>query len=107
MERALENVGLALLILTVGLAVISCDSDRRNNSTPRSEPSSYVLPSELFLSPTAHRGPEGELYINGSTNLPDGVKFDIEVMPVSKEHFPSARLTSEATLARLGTVTVL
>lgn len=43
---------------------------------------SRALPSRFFIEPSVERGPEGEIYITGSTNLPDGLRIGTEV-PVS------------------------
>lgn len=40
----------------------------------------YVLPSEFFLKTTATRGKEGEVYVRGTTNLPDGLNIDLEIV---------------------------
>jgi len=42
-------------------------------SAPPHQP--YVLPAEFFLKPVAERGPEGDIYISGTTNFPDGMKM--------------------------------
>ena len=70
-----ENVCMGLLILAVGLAAVACNSERPNNAPSKKEPASYVLPSEFFLRSTVARGPEGEVYIEGTTNLPDGLNL--------------------------------
>lgn len=77
-----------LLIPTVGLLSIGCNWQQPNSSTSKGEAAAYVLPSKLFLTPTARRGPEGEIYIDGSTNLPEGLKLDIEIMSVSHQTLP-------------------
>ncbi len=55
------------------LLVGSCSS-KTNSSAPR-----YTLPAEPTLEAHALRGPEGESYIVGSTNLPDGMKMLVHV----------------------------
>ncbi len=88
-----ENVCMGLLILAVSLAAVACNSERPNNAPSKREPASYVLPSEFFLRATAGRGPEGEVYIDGSTNLPDGLKLDVEVMSLGREPGPTGTVT--------------
>ncbi|HEV2498971.1 MAG TPA: hypothetical protein VGY31_05275 [Terriglobia bacterium] len=41
----------------------------------------YVLPAEFSLKPVAGRGPQGEIYISGSTNFPEGTKMWVDVGP--------------------------
>jgi hypothetical protein len=35
----------------------------------------------LFIKTTASRGAEGEVYVRGSTNLPDGMNINVELIP--------------------------
>jgi hypothetical protein len=57
----------------------------------------YSLPADFFLNPVAERGPEGEIYISGTTNLPDGMQMWVvlgrkgaeQKTFVSGEHFRS------------------
>ena len=45
--------------------------------TSSSPPRPYVLPAEFSLNPIAQRGPQGEIYISGTTNFPDGMKMGV------------------------------
>jgi hypothetical protein len=102
----LKNVCMGLLILAVGLASVACNSGRPNNAPSKKEPASYVLPSEFFLKPTVARGPEGEVYIEGTTNLPDGLIFNVDVIPpIGREPKPADYLRGDLSLDR-GVVTV-
>jgi hypothetical protein len=86
-------ISLALLI---GFAVIAVYRGRHTSappasspvpvgqSTPHSPPSAaqraaQIMEVRFSLEPTIERGPEGEVYIAGSTNLPDGMKIGAEV----------------------------
>jgi hypothetical protein len=42
-------------------------------ASPSQKPN--ILPTEFFLQPVVERGQEGEVYISGTTNLPDGLKM--------------------------------
>jgi hypothetical protein len=44
-----------------------------------SQQAPYVLPAEFTLVTTAERGSGGEIYLTGTTNLPDGTKLGAEV----------------------------
>ncbi|MGB9103723.1 MAG: hypothetical protein WCC59_03100 [Terriglobales bacterium] len=39
------------------------------------------MPAELSLKPVAERGPQGEIYISGTTNFPDGMKMWVILGP--------------------------
>jgi hypothetical protein len=41
----------------------------------------YVIPTEFTLKPVAERGPEGEIYISGTTNFPEGMKMWVVLGP--------------------------
>jgi len=41
----------------------------------------YVIPAEFFLKPLAERGPQGEIYISGTTNFPDEMKMWVVLGP--------------------------
>lgn len=75
------------------------------DSAPASN-ASKTLASEPFVNATAERGPEGETYISGSTNLPEGMKMwltvgssaspDDEGVFVRRGKFRSAALYAES-----------
>src|SRR3989442_3043333 len=68
MRRSLMNLAGFVLLVT------GC------SETPQPKPTkSYVLPAEFILDARAVRGPQGEIYIAGSTNFPDGMKMWIQV----------------------------
>lgn len=51
---------------------MGCSSDNPQQTIPQKP---YVLPDEFVLTPSAERGREGEIYISGTTNFPDGMKM--------------------------------
>lgn len=71
---------LVAVILSVAVLCLGCGGSS-NSSQPAPAKPAYVLPSEFFLKPAASRGAEGEIYIRGSTNLPDGMSIQLEVVP--------------------------
>jgi hypothetical protein len=68
---------VAFFVIAVVLTIISVKT--KQPSTERSGPAAYTLPPELILGAHAVRGPEGELYIVGSMNFPDGMKMWVNV----------------------------
>jgi hypothetical protein len=47
-------------------------------NTPQST-GKYVLPKEVSFQVSAERGPDGRVFITGVTNLPNGLKFGVEI----------------------------
>lgn len=79
----LEGLTMRKSLLSVlGLAILfaGCEGNP-NSSQPAPAKSAYVLPSELFIKTTVSRGVEGEVYVHGSTNLPDGLNIAVELTP--------------------------
>src|SRR5437879_4833186 len=64
---------MPLILLFVLCFLLSGCSSESSSGVPSQHP--YVLPAEVFLKPVAERGHEGEVYISGTTNLPDGMKM--------------------------------
>jgi len=64
------------LALSANLFLLGACSDSPDRGTAARP---YALPAELSLSAHAERGPEGEIYVVGSTNLPDGFKLWVHV----------------------------
>jgi hypothetical protein len=69
-------------ILAACLIFGGCSSEPVPNSSSSSpaaatpsSPKPHVLPAEFFLKPVVERGKDGEIYISGTTNLPDGMKM--------------------------------
>ena len=65
-------------LMNVGSSGSSGSASSASSGTPT--PSSinakaYVLPADFFLNPVAEREPQGEIYISGTTNLPDGMQM--------------------------------
>jgi hypothetical protein len=71
--RYLFSVG----VLGYALLTFGCQS---HESGPSSPPKRYILPAEFLLEPSAERGPEGEIFFVGSTNLPDGMEIRVEIL---------------------------
>lgn len=66
-------------LLLLPLVVVACFS-ACDDSTPTTTPKPpYALPSRITLDFSAERGPSGEVYIVGSTNLPEWTKLGAEV----------------------------
>src|ERR1035438_8111747 len=59
--------------VSVAVLMAACSSERMPSEKP------YSLPAEVTLDAHAERGPQGELYIIGSTNFPDGMKMWVHV----------------------------
>lgn len=86
---------LTLLLFTC-VFLYGCSSE----STTQPSPNPYVMPKEFAIAPTAERGPEGEIYISGTTNFPDGMKMWVQLGPkkaqedaiVRRGHFRSGPL---------------
>ena len=73
----------ALLALAVTVILIrrpgtptTTDRSAKAKEAPRQPP----LPSECFMTAKAERGIDGEIYIVGSTNLPDGLHIGITLL---------------------------
>jgi len=67
-----------LTLASTGILLLGgCDS----RTTPVTAPTKghYTVPAEIALEVSAERGNGGEIFIIGSTNLPDGMKIGAEV----------------------------
>lgn len=62
------------LTLALCFALCGCSSESSSQKV-------YVLPAEFFLTPSAERGSEGEIYITGTTNFPDETKIWVILGP--------------------------
>ena len=73
--------------------VMACDTSQNqgNKSTstsPRATPESYQLPSDTTIHAVAERNQDGQIFLSGSTNLPDGMKLGVEIPDITwKENF--------------------
>src|SRR5216684_3669282 len=72
------------VLLTCTVLCTSCQrgGSRAVESTPASQTpisQNYQPPSEISLETIAERGPEGQIILSGSTNLPDGLKIGVEI----------------------------
>jgi hypothetical protein len=70
---------LAPILGVVILAACSNDksTERRESAEPAKQ--AYALPPEITLDFAAERGDVGEVFVVGTTNLPDGAKLGAEV----------------------------
>jgi hypothetical protein len=66
-------------ILLMSFGAVACNQEKPNNSASNVERAKYILPSDLFIKAKARRGSEGEVFIDGTTNLPDGLTFDVQI----------------------------
>jgi hypothetical protein len=82
-----RHIRWTILIIAI-LAAGGCDSKPVATNTVESSTNTvessvasktYTLPSEAFLDATAERGPEGEVFITCSTNLPDTLRIGVEL----------------------------
>ena len=76
----MEKRLLAGLVLLIAFLSPGCGENPKSPQTVRTKPA-YILPSKLFLRTEVTRGIEGEICIHGSTNLPDGMNIELEVVP--------------------------
>jgi hypothetical protein len=76
-------IGLTLASVCVIATLTGCAAAPGTSAMPsQSAPQkAYVLPAKFSITPVAERGPEGEIYISGSTNFPDGMKMWIVLGP--------------------------
>lgn len=71
------SVRLSPIIVIVALQFVACDqSGGPRTGTPKA---AYALPDQFIFEPSAERGSEGQIFITGHTNLPDGLKIGVEV----------------------------
>ncbi len=64
------------LYVALCIVLLLCSCSSTPNSVPESPTKkSPVLPADFFLNPVAERGTDGEIYISGTTNLPDGMRM--------------------------------
>lgn len=79
----MQRMAVALLLsLFIELVGCSAESSRPGSVAPQPAPRKpYVVPAEFLLKPVAERGLEGEIYISGTTNFPDGMKMWVVLGP--------------------------
>jgi hypothetical protein len=79
MRRTAVAFLFALFIVLIGC---SSETSRSGSVAPQPAPQEpYVIPAEFLLKPIAERGLEGEIYISGTTNFPDGMKMWVILGP--------------------------
>src|ERR1700735_160117 len=75
----------ATLPLSLGFCFLAICCSGPLSTSPTSPVKPYVLPADFTLNAHAERGSEGEIYIVGSTNFPDGLKMWIHVESGARE----------------------
>jgi len=78
----MKRAQLALTLVPCLLLGACSSRPSHPESAPASRagrPKPYVLPAEFSLEPAAERGPQGEIYVSGTTNFPDGMKMWVDV----------------------------
>jgi hypothetical protein len=86
--NARAMVGLiTLAALLTSLHCSGSDSGTKPTATasPASDAKNYELPSDAMINAIAERDQEGQIFISGSTNLPDGVKIEVEIPNTSSQ----------------------
>ena len=81
MIKLRHAAALALLnrLIATGICIVAiagCDRGGRvvsSQPSTEAQPAAAALPAELFIQPSASRGSQGEIVIEGRTNLPDGL----------------------------------
>jgi hypothetical protein len=66
-------------VLMVGCSEVPRSKPQPQLRQQNEQARAYILPGEFVLESRAERGPEGEVYVEGSTNFPDGMKMWIQV----------------------------
>jgi hypothetical protein len=67
------------------MLVMGCDKDRDAIQAPVNV-EKYALPSDAFIKATAERGPEGQIFITGSTNLPNTLRIGVTIPDFKWKH---------------------
>lgn len=89
----------AVALSTSLVLLAGCSGPRDQGNTARI----YQLPAELTIDMRAERGPEGEIYVLGSTNLPDRFKLWVHVESGRGPHGePKAIASDDAVLVSNG-----
>jgi hypothetical protein len=73
-----------VFLFAVFLVLIGCSSEPSHPTSVAPQPAPqkpYAIPAEFTLKPVAERGPQGEVYISGTTNFPDGMKMWVVLGP--------------------------
>jgi hypothetical protein len=76
----MKPISLSLVCaLCLLLSACSSQPSRPASAARPASQKPYVLPQEFSLKPIAERGSQGEIYISGTTNFPDGMKMWVDV----------------------------
>jgi hypothetical protein len=73
---------LNLTVLVAFTLLLMTCKENRDTIQSAVETKKYELPLEVFLDAAAERGPAGQIFITGSTNLPDSLKIGVEIPEV-------------------------
>lgn len=76
MKKGILLLGLLAFVVFLALLHVGLKTEQKPVAA-KPKTNSYVLPSDFFLKASASRGVEGETYLYGSTNLPDGLIIEI------------------------------
>lgn len=87
--RLLRYIRLPLFIALVFLSACEANQNRSNESNAqRQTGENYQLPADITIDTVAERDQNGQIFLSGSTNLPDGVKIGVEIPDITwKEPF--------------------
>jgi len=87
--RILRNIAsLVLLVLLTACDVSQNQNNKPTSTSQRATSENYQLPSDTTIDPVAERNQDGQIFLSGSTNLPDGMKLGVEIPDITwKENF--------------------
>ncbi len=83
---AIRGVAIAICVLFLSGCKESVRDDAPSGAarTASTQDKKQTLPAQFFLKATAERGLQGEVIIEGSTNLPDTMKIGVQVVVQNK-----------------------
>jgi hypothetical protein len=87
--RILRNIAtLILLVLFTACDVSQNQNNKPTSTSQRATSENYQLPSDTTIDTVAERNQDGQIFLSGSTNLPDGMKLGVEIPDITwKENF--------------------
>ena len=83
MRILLFSAGLACSLLLTSCYLGQNQSKKSGSASQRDE--NYQLPSDITIDTVAERGQDGQIFLSGSTNLPDGIKIGVEIQDMKWE----------------------
>jgi len=77
----MQNMRMTKLnrLIAIGLCIVATAGCDLGAPPATSNRPSVALPAVFFIQPSASRGPQGEVVIEGKTNLPDGLIIGVEL----------------------------